>query len=190
VVTPRTLAGFEGQALILPDVRTTSEEERAWFRKYVNAGKTLVITGEDATQLGAAANVDRFTKCPGNDYYALLQQNIVGTNPDREREFLASVKTGTEVGVVASPMMATSIARVDGKTQVFFANFAGLQGGVNPVQTPQAGVQVTVSGKTTGHGFFLPFLGEVKPLSGVTSDAGLTYKLPAIEKGAVFWYEP
>ena len=86
--------------------------------------------------------------------------------------------------------MATSIARVDGKTQVFFANFAGLQGGVNPVQTPQAGVQVTVSGKTKGHGFFLPFLGDVKPLSGVTSDAGLTYKLPAIEKGAVFWYEP
>jgi hypothetical protein len=190
VVTPRTLAGFQGQALILPDVRTTSEEERAWFRKYVNAGKTLVITGEDATQLGAAANVVRFTKCPGNDYYALLQQNIVGTNPDREREFLASVKTGTEVGVVASPMMATSIARVDGKTQVFFANFAGLQGGVNPVQTPQAGVQVTVSGKTKGHGFFLPFLGDVKPLGGVTSDAGLTYKLPAIEKGAVFWYEP
>jgi len=190
VVTPRTLAGFEGQALILPDVRTTSEEERAWFRKYVNAGKTLVITGEDATQLGAAANVVRFTRCPGNDYYALLQQDIVGTNPDREREFLASVKTGTEVGVVASPMMATSIARVDGKTQVFFANFAGLQGGVNPVQTPQAGVQVTVSGKTKGHGFFLPFLGDVKPLSGVTSDAGLTYKLPAIEKGAVFWYEP
>jgi hypothetical protein len=190
VVTPRTLAGFEGQALILPDVRTTSEEERAWFRKYVNAGKTLVITGEDATQLGAAANVVRFAKCPGNDYYALLQQNIVETNPDRKREFLASVKTGTEVGVVASPMMATSIARVDGKTQVFFANFAGLQGGVNPVQTPQAGVQVTVSGKTKGHGFFLPFLGDVKPLSGVTSDAGLTYKLPAIEKGAVFWYEP
>jgi len=190
VVTPRTLAGFEGQALILPDVRTTSEQERAWFRKYVNAGKTLVITGEDATQLGAAANVVRFTRCPGNDYYALLQQDIVGTNPDREREFLASVKTGTEVGVVASPMMATSIARVDGKTQVFFANFAGLQGGVNPVQTPQAGVQVTVSGKTKGHGFFLPFLGDVKPLSGVTSDAGLTYKLPAIEKGAVFWYEP
>jgi hypothetical protein len=190
VVTPRTLAGFQGQALILPDVRTTSEEERTWFGKYVNAGKTLVITGEDATQLGAAANVVRFSKCPGKDYYASLQQNIAGTKPDREREFLASLKTGTALAVVASPMIATSIAQVDGTTHIFFANFAGLQGGVNPVQTPQTGVQVTVSGKASGHGFFLPFLGDVKPLSGVASDAGLTYELPAIEKGAVFWYEP
>ena len=190
VVTPRTLAGFQGQALILPDVRNISAEERTWFGKYVNAGNTLVITGENATHLGAAANVVRFRKCPGKDYYASLQQNIAGTNPDREREFLASLKTGTALAVVASPMIATSIAQVDGKTHVFFANFAGLQGGVNPVQTPQTGVQVTVSGKTNGHGFFLPFLGDMKPLSGVASDAGLTYELPAIEKGAVFWYEP
>ncbi|MGA9073235.1 MAG: hypothetical protein WB368_03930, partial [Candidatus Sulfotelmatobacter sp.] len=87
-------------------------------------------------------------------------------------------------------MTATSIARVDGKPHVFFANFAGLQGGVNPVQTPQTDVQVTISGATHGHGFFLPFLGEVQPLTGTVGNAGISYKLPSIEKGAVFWYEP
>jgi hypothetical protein len=79
---------------------------------------------------------------------------------------------------------------VNGQYHVFFANFAGLQGGVNPIQTPQTGVQVTVSGATKGRGFFLPFLGEVQPLKGTAGDGGITYKLPAIDKGAVFWYEP
>jgi hypothetical protein len=190
VVTPRTLANFQGPTLILPKVRVIAEEERESLRKYVKGGRTLVITGEDATQLGAVANVVRFGKCPGMDYYAALQKNFEGSNPDQEHEFLDSLKTETPVRVVASPMMATSIAEVAGHTHVFFANFAGLRGEVNPVQTPQTDVQVTVSGATHGRGFFLPFLGEVQPLNGTAGDGGISYKLPAIEKGAVFWYEP
>jgi hypothetical protein len=96
----------------------------------------------------------------------------------------------TPVRVVASHMIATSIAQVNGKTHVFFANFAGLQGGVNPIQSPQTGVQITVSGAQKGRGFFLPFLGDVQSLTGTAGDGGIVYKLPAIEKGAVFWYEP
>ena len=190
VVTPRTLADFRGPALILPEVRVMADGERESLRKYVNGGRTLVITGEDATQLGAVANVVRFGKCPGKNYYAALQKNFEGSNPNQEHEFLDSLKTETPVRVVASPMMATSIAEVDGHTHVFFVNFAGLRAGVNPVQTPQTDVQVTVSGATRGRGFFLPFLGDVQPLNGTTGDRGISYKLPAIEKGAVFWYEP
>jgi len=190
IVTPRTLAEFRGRTLILPDVRVMSESEKAWVRKYVDGGKTLVITGEDAAQLGGAKGVVRFGKCPGKDYYAALQTSVAETSPDQEREFLESLKAETTVRVVASQMVATSIAQVDGKTHVFFANFAGLQGGVNPVQTPQTGVQVTVTGAAKGRGFFLPFLGEVQPVTGTAGDGGINFKLPAIEKGAVFWYEP
>jgi len=92
--------------------------------------------------------------------------------------------------VVASPMLATSIARVNGSPHVFLSNFAGLRGGVNPVQTPQTGVQITVSGATKGRGFFLPFLGEAQPLDGIAGANAITYTLPTIQKGAVFWYEP
>jgi hypothetical protein len=190
VVTPRTLADFRGRTLILPDVRVISEDEKAWLGKYADSGKTLVITGQDATQLSPARNVIRFSKCPGKDYYAVLQNGVAKANPDQEHDFLESLKSEAAVRVVASTMMATSIARVEGKTHVFFANFAGLQGGVNPIQTPQTGVQVTVSGAAGGRGFFLPFLGEVQPLKGAAGDSGTTYALPAIEKGAVFWYEP
>ncbi len=190
VVTPRTLSDFQGRTLILPDVRLMNSDEKAWVRKYVDSGKTLVITGEDATQLGAAANVVRFSECPGKKYYATLKKDFDSANPDQEREFVDSLKSEAAVRVVASPKIATSIAQVSGKPHVFFANFAGLQGGVNPIQTPQVGVQVTVSGATQGHGFYLPFLGDVQPLNGTVTEAGVSYKLPAIEKGAVFWYEP
>jgi hypothetical protein len=189
IVTPRTIGEFQGRTLILPDVRVMSEDERTWFHNYANGGKTLVITGENVTQLDPAANLILFRQCPGKHYYAALQKDSAGADPEQEHEFLEKLRYETPVRVVASPMIATSIAQVDGKPHVFFVNFAGLQRGVNPVQKPQTGVQVTVSG-TNGHGFFLPFLGDVQPLNGTADDGKTSYELPAIEKGAVFWYEP
>ena len=190
VVTPRTLSDFQGETLVFPDVRVMNDVERAQLRKYLGGSKTLVITGEDATQLGAAANVVRFRQCPGKDYYAALNKDFDGTIPDRENEFLQSLKSGAPLRVAASARVATSMARVNGQPHVFFVNFTGLQGGINPIQTPQTDVQVTVPAVTKGQGFFLPFLGETQPLNGAIGEAGISYKLPAIEKGGVFWYEP
>jgi hypothetical protein len=61
---------------------------------------------------------------------------------------------------------------------------------VNPVQTPQTDVRVTVSTAPKGKAFFLPFLGEVHELQGKLVDGRESYLLPSISKGAVFWYEP
>jgi len=190
VVTPRTFNDFHGSSLILPDVRILSDEEKRWLRGYAGNGKTLVITGEDATGLEPMANVMRFPDRPGRDYYEALQRDFSGTTPAREKAFLASLQADDAVQVHASPLLATSIARVEGAPHVFFANFAGLKGGVNPVQTPQTGVEVTISKAASGHGFFLPFLGMVQPVEGVAEGGSMTFHLPAIEKGAVFWYEP
>jgi hypothetical protein len=190
VVTPRTLSDFHGSALILPDVRLMSDSEKSLLRAYVTTNKVLLITGEDTTGIPNTPNVIRFSKCPGKDYSVALQKDFDAATPDREHEFLENLKSEAPVHVVASPMLATSIARVDTKPHVFFANFAGLRGGVNPVQTPQAGVQVTIMSATKGRGFFLAFLGDVQSLEGAVSAGGVTYNLPAIEKGAVFWYEP
>lgn len=190
IVTPRTLAEFDGDTLVLPDVRVLNDGEKASLRKYAESGKRLVVTGVDATDLDAGTHVIRLKNDPGKEYDAELRKNILEANPDSEHDFLESLKSETPVHVTASSMVATSIAQVDGKPHVFFANFAGLQGGVNPVQTAQTNVEVTIAGAAHGQGFFLPFLGEIQPLSGSTSNAGVTFKLPAIEKGAVFWFEP
>jgi hypothetical protein len=190
IVTPRTLSDFQGSTLILPDVRLMSDSEKSLLRTYVAGNKALLITGEDETGIGNSATVIRFRKCPGKDYSAALQKDFDAATPEREHEFLESLKSEASVRVVGSPMLATSIARVSGNPHVFLANFAGLRGGVNPIQTPQTGVQVTISGAKKGRGFFLPFLGDAQPLDGTVSASGVTFNLPTIAKGAVFWYEP
>lgn len=189
VVTPRTLATFEGKTLVLPNVRVLSDEEKASIKKYADSGRTLVITGEDATQAGNASNVSRFSKNPGTEYFSSLQKDLASANPDSEKEFLEALKPAQEIHVVAPPTIATSIANVDGRPHVFFANFTGLRGGENPVQTPQTGVRVTIDGSAKGHGFFLSFLGQVSPLDGVVEGNQVTFNLPPIQKGAVFWWE-
>jgi len=68
---------------------------------------------------------------------------------------------------------------------VFFANFKGLRGGINPVQTPEPGATITVHGK--GDGYFLPFLGRAQKLRGESDGARTIFKLPPIQKGGVFW---
>ena len=190
VVTPRTLAEFKGETLVLPDVRILHDQEEDWLRKFVEKGRTLAIAGTDATQLGKAPNVLRFPKDPGKDYMSAMESDFERADPDSQAEFLKSLKNASEVEVTASPMIATSIAAVEGNPHIFLANFAGLRGKVNSVQTPQTGVRVRIAKAGKGKAFFLPFLGDVQEVSGVQeSDGRISYTLPTITKGAVFWYE-
>jgi len=190
VVTPRNLADFKGETLILPEVRILNDQERDWLRKFVEQRHNLVITGTDATQLGETANVTRFPRCPGKVYMSAMESDFERADPDSQAEFLKSLKNMSEVEVTASPMVATSIASIEGNPHIFFANFAGLRSRVNPVQTPQTGVRVRIAKAGKGKAFFLPFLGDVQEVSGVhESDGRTSYTLPTITKGAVFWYE-
>jgi len=190
IVTPRTLASFRGPVLILPDVRVLSDAEHNSLQQYLTAGKKLVVTGEDATQLGDNPGVTRFRNCPGKEYSSSLRRDFDSTSPQMQQALLNSIGTNQIVEIGASPKIATSIAQVDGKTHIFFANFAGLVGGENPVQIPQTGVRVVANSVPKAKGFFLPFLGETKELAGTSSGGRITYTLPPITKGAVFWYEP
>jgi hypothetical protein len=161
IVTPRTLSAFRGSTLILPDVRVISETERAALGAQVSRGTRLIATGTDATGLAKPS--------PDADAMNAL--------PDQD------------VRVDASPAVATDIARVDGKVHVFFANFDGLVGGQNAVQTPQKGVRVSVPADGSGKGWFLPFLGEAAPLAGQPQNGRLVFTLPDIPKGAIFWLD-
>jgi hypothetical protein len=191
IVTPRTLEAFHGRTLVLPDVRELSESEKNWLRTFVEQGQQLVVTGDDATGLGASAQVARFPACPGKAYEAALEQDFEHASPDSEQSFLNTLKGGDTLHVAASSQLATSVSRTsDGHINCFFANFSGLRGGSNPIQTVQSGVEVTVNSASDGKGFFLPFLGETQPLKGIRGQGSITFKLPPISKGAVFWYVP
>jgi len=188
VVTPRTLDEFRGKTLVLPGVRQMSEREQRAVEEYLERGKRLVITGEGAFPFGDQPNVVRFPKCPGKAYSAALEANFQQTNPQVQQAFLDSLAPKQGIEVVASPAVATSVAEVDGAPHVFLANFAGLIGGKNPVQTPQTDVKISLPAKLGGSGSFLPFLGDIQKLRGTEENGRITFTLPPISKGGVFWY--
>jgi hypothetical protein len=190
IVTPRTLADFKGKTLVLPDVRILGENEKNWLKEFAGSHR-LVITGTDATELGEMPNIVRMRECPGKTYAASLDKDLEHSSLESAREFFSVLQGADTVRIQASPQVATSIARTtDGHINSFFANFAGLRGGVNPVQTPQSGVEVSVASKADGRGFFLPFLGQARALKGERRGDSVHFVLPTITKGAVFWYEP
>jgi hypothetical protein len=189
VVTPRTLQEFHGKTLVLPDVRFFTGDEKSWLKQFVAGGGRVVITGTDSTGLAESANVVRVEGVPGTSYEARLSRDFEHASPEAEKEFFASLVGGDAVKIEASPHVSTSIARTsDGHLNCFFANFDGLVGGANPVQTPQNGVRVTVTGKAET-GYFLPFLGDVQKVSGQRQGDAVQFALPTINKGAVFWVE-
>lgn len=191
IVTPRTLADFRGQTLVLPDVSELSDTEKQQLQSFVGQGKRLVITGADSTGLANASNIVRFPDNPGKVYDAALEKDFEHASPDSQQEFLAALRGSGAVHVKAGLHVATSIAKTsDGHINVFLANFDGLRAGSNPVQTPQNDVEVAVASKTDGKGFFLPFLGSVQTIQGTRKGDSLTFTLPTISKGAVFWFEP
>ena len=191
IVTPRTLADFRGETLVLPDVRELGDGEKTWFQTFAPQGKRLVITGTDVTGAGSSQNVVRFPACPGKAYNAALEKDFERASPDSQQAFFDSLQGTNSVRIKAGSQVATSIARTpDGHVNVFFANFAGLRGGSNPTQIPQTGVEVSVTSKSEGKGFFLPFLGEVQSIKGTRQGDAIGFTLPAITRGAVFWYEP
>jgi hypothetical protein len=188
IVTPRTLAEFHGDTLILPDVRVLNDEEEMWLHGYVGKGKKLIITGNDPLGLKDQPNVARFPDCPGKAYVAALEADFAHASPGMQQTFLESLPKNTSTEISASPHIATSIARVNGETHVFLANFDGLVGGKTPVQTPQT-VTIRVPAGQGGSAFVLPFLGVSEKLNGTVKSGTIVYTLPPINKGAVFWLQ-
>jgi hypothetical protein len=187
IVTPRTLADFKGQTLVLPDVRMLDDQERGALKRFLNHGGRLAVTGRDATGIDDSSIV-RFPQCPGKAYFSSLKKDFARTSPSTEQDFLGSLNADHSIDVEASPAVATHVARVDGQPHIFLANFKGLVGNKNAVQTPEAGARIVVKGSPHAH--FLPFLGEVEELHGTTKDGETTYTLPDITKGAVIWFGP
>lgn len=186
IVTPRTLSQFHGDALVLPDVRVLSGDERTKLEQYTDAGKKLIITGNDPLQSRDRKNVVTFPDCPGKAYVTALEADFDRANPQMQRAFLDSLPPEQGIEISASTAVASSIAQVNGETHVFLANFAGLVGGKNPVQRPQ-NVTIRVPEGTTHEAYFLPFLGDVQPLNGLPDQGGVIFTLPPVAKGAVFW---
>src|SRR5438270_700272 len=106
VVTPRTLADFHGQTLVLPDVRVLGDSEKSALQAFAAHGR-VVISGTDATGLGSSPNVVRLADSPGKAYGAAIEKDFAHASPDSEKTFFDTVQGGNAVQIKAGPLVAT-----------------------------------------------------------------------------------
>lgn len=189
VVTPRTLATFNGPVLVLPNVSVLDENEKSSLRTFVARGGRLVITGTDTTALGETTGVMRFKECPAKARFDRLQSDFAGGSQDNPTAFLAAIDTSGALKIEAPPTVVANIASVNGAPHIFLANFTGLVPRKIAVPTPQTNVRISVpvgKGETL---HVLPFLGEDRVLTGRSAGGRTVFVLPPLERGAVAWFE-
>jgi len=218
VVTPRTLAGFSGGILILPDVRILSSEELAQIEKITARGGKILLTGESGAYgrerqrlevnplhqlLGingaAATGAINLPECPGKGGLALIRKegfaSISTTGAPLQRllvdfqQQLSALGYAPAIRLEASPMVVAQIARVDGRPHLFMANFNGLEGGRNANQTPVRAAQVVLPAAAGSRVHFLPFLGQVQILPEEPVNGVISCTLPEFQRGAILWVE-
>src|SRR5580698_11509848 len=69
VVTPRTLAEFRGERLVLPGVSVLNETERRDLKAFVDHGGRLVVLGQDASGIPHSAQKIVLPGDPAREYY-------------------------------------------------------------------------------------------------------------------------
>lgn len=187
VVTPRTLAGFRGEVLVLPNVSILNEKERDEVQRFAARGGRLVITGYDATALEEGSGVVRFADCPGRAYFTALQRDFALGAQSIPKEFLQAIHVKTDIEIEAPPTIAANFARVNGIPHVFLANFSGLIPHKVAIPSPQTEIQIRVVANMGDSLAYLPFLGEEQTLRGVRQGDRVQFTLPPVQRGAIVW---
>jgi hypothetical protein len=185
VVTPRTLAEFHGETLLLPSVSILSDTERQGLKKFVEDGGKLVVLGEDASGISQSARKTVLPSDPAGAYYAALQTGFAAASANPPTELLTAMGGGDSgIQIDAPPTVAANFAMVNGAPHVYLANFGGLVPGKVVVPTP-VNIQVRVPATMGDLLSYLPFLGESQAVRGVKRGAMMEFALPSLERGAV-----
>ncbi len=187
IVTPRTLGEFHGHILVLPNVSILSATEKQTLKGFNKQGGQLIITGQDATELGDVRQIVRMPDCPGKSYLAGLQHDFLQGSREVPEPFVNALKPEQNILVDAPTSVATNFARVDGIPQIFLANFAGLVPGTNATPASASGIKISAPAADGAVLVYLPFLGERQTVHGTKQGDRMEFVLPPVERGAVAW---
>jgi hypothetical protein len=190
VVTPRTLSQFRGETLVLPNVGVFSEAEKDALRGFVaNQGK-IVITGHDEAGLPPSEKIIHFENCPAKEFLSGLRADFAKGSQRQPAKLAQALQVRHDLEVDAPPTVASNFGEVEGKPQIFLANFGGLVPGKIAVAEPARGIKVRVSAAKSASLTYLPFLGEAQTLRGVRHGEQLEFLLPDLERGAIVVVNP
>jgi hypothetical protein len=187
VVTPRTLSGFRGDTLVLPDVSELSDSERKSLQDFLTRSGRLVITGAEPPSLPPSERITRFEVSPGTTHLQALEKDFSAASQHMPAQFLTALAPNQDVTVTAPPFIASNTAQVNGQTHVFLANFAGLVPHHNSKPSTENSVRLTVPASCKCVLHFLPFLGEEQTVASASIGNKQVYSLPAFDRAAVAW---
>jgi len=187
IVTPRTLASFNGTALILPDVSQLSTIERDELKAFMDRGGRLFITGSDVTKFPDSPTIARSASSLGSNHLSRLEKDFMKASQSLQLELLASLPPDSGLRIEASPYVVSYVAKVDGKPHFYLSNFAGIVPHQNVRPTPESATRIIVTASPNATLTFVPFLGTEQTLHGEHSGDQLIFHLPPFDRGAVAW---
>ena len=187
VVTPRTLADFQGEALVLPNVSVLSETERGDLKAFVDHGGRVIVLGEDSSGILPSPKKVVLPSDPAQEYFQALASGFAVGSANPPKELLNALGGNDGMQIDAPTTVAANFAMVSGKPHVYLANFGGLVPGKIAVPTPVTGIHVRVPTAMGDSLTYLPFLGEKQIVHGVKRGNLMEFTLPPLERGAVVW---
>jgi len=185
VVTPRTLAEFHGETLVLPSASTLNEAERQALKAFVEQGGRLVILGEDATGVPESAKKIVLSNDPGGAYFQSLESDFAAGSAKPPKELLDALRANQDIELNAPTTVAANFAIVSGTPHVYLANFGGLVPGKVVTPTPANNIKVNVPAAMGDSLSFLPFLGQAQVVRGAKRGDKIEFTLPPVERGVV-----
>lgn len=187
VVTPRTLAAYRGETLVLPDVTTLSPDEKKLLSEYSARGGKLVIAGTNATGMNASEKLLLLPDDPAGAYFAAFQKDFAAASQVPPNGFLDALRVNTEIHVDAPSTVAVNFGQVDGTPHIYLANFGGLVPHKVAQPAPAEGIRIRIPATMGDSLRFLGFLGEEREVRGTRHGSETEFTLPAIDRGAVVW---
>lgn len=187
IVTPRTLDGFSGNTLVLPDVHVLSAAERLELRRFAEGGGRLVLTGYADPKLAKLAHAISAEGSPGVAYLQAARKDFEGSSLWTESSFFALLGHDSDYRIQVSPDVVGYVAEADGRTQWYLANFQGLRKGDASVPDPVKGVTLTAPATDGSILHVVPFLGAEETVHGIISKAQVTFVIPELRRAAIAW---
>jgi hypothetical protein len=187
VITPKKLAEFHGQVLVLPNVTVLTDAEKQSVKRFAESGGRLVITGHNATGLTVSEHILSLENCPTSLYLGKLEKSFTSGSKEMPMEFLRLMGAKSEIEIEAPPTVAVNFGQVNGTPHLFLANFTGLVPGKTATPTTVSGTKINIPSSMGNSLAYLPFLGQTQILHGTRHGDTMQFELPPIERGAVAW---
>jgi hypothetical protein len=187
VITPKKLAEFHGQVLVLPNVTVLTDAEKQSVKRFAESGGRLVITGHNATGLTVSEHILSLENCPTSLYLGKLEKSFTSGSKEMPMEFLRLMGAKSEIELEAPPTVAVNFGQVNGTPHLFLANFTGLVPGKTATPTTVSGTKINIPSSMGNSLAYLPFLGQTQILHGTRHGDTMQFELPPIERGAVAW---